>query len=123
MTPDAWKKTGTVYKLSSDTMQQGMDARRLKLEHLKKVLWQYAETHKGSFPQDQKGVSIPATSWFDTSGQFAYIYHSGLSPDSSAILPLAYEPDSYGEERFVLLTNGQVELLPLDRIFSLKEGK
>jgi len=123
MTPGSWEKTGTVYKLSADSMPHMMEARRLKLENLKKILWQYAETHKGNFPGNQKDASIPMTSWLDASGQFTYIYNSELSFDSSTILPLAYEPDGYGEERFVLLTNGQVELLPLERIFSLKEGK
>lgn len=122
MTPEAWEKAGVIHKLSPDTFQQSIDTRRHKLEVLKQGLWRFAESHAGQFPHEQERSSLPEEAWLAPAGDLKYRYVDGLAIKSLPI-PLAYEPDTYGQERMALLTNGQIELLPVDAIESLIKEK
>lgn len=122
MTPEAWKKAGVVYQLSPDTFEQQLKMRRYKLEQLKHALWHFAEEHQGLFPSEAVRSQIGDTVWFEPTGQLPYHYVEGLAINPSSV-PLAYEPDVYGPERMVLLTNGYIELLPIKRIHRLMEDR
>jgi hypothetical protein len=66
---------------------------------------------------------IPASAWqtLDPS-QIRYVYVSGLKADVGA-LPLAYEPGIYGQDRFVLLTNGQICQMTAEQILDATIGE
>ncbi len=110
MTPKAWEKAGIIHQLAPDKFQQFLDTRRYKLEQLRTELWHFAEKHHGKFPQEQ---SNPL--WFAPAGKQKYQYISGLT-SQSPIQPLAYEPDNYGQERMTLLTNGMIDIFPIETI-------
>lgn len=120
MTPEAWERAGIVHKLAPDRIQQLLDTRRYKLEQLRTELWRFADEHNGQFPPDQLTSAISEEVWLAPAGKFKYLYVGGLT-SQSPILPLAYEPDKYGQERMVLLTNGMIELLSIDTIQAMTE--
>jgi hypothetical protein len=122
MTPGAWQKDGSTYKLNAPTRPAPADealayARKAQLERLRVALWSYANTHEGHFPSnDYLSDAIPEPTWriVDPSA-IHYVYVSGLRPDQGAV-PLAYEPGIYGKSRMALLTNGEVTTLDVDEI-------
>jgi hypothetical protein len=116
MTPEAWERAGIVHQLAPDKFQQLLDIRHNKLERLRTELWRFAEEHNGEFPQEQ--LSFSEEVWLAPAGKLKYQYVSGLTTQSP-ITPLAYEPD--GSERMVLLSNGMIELFPIETIKMMKE--
>jgi hypothetical protein len=118
MTPAAWEKAGITYKITPESRKQFLDARRHKIALLKQSLWQFAKDHKGKFPSEPPADSVAEEVWRVPTGDFMYRYVNGLTTDSP-VQPLAYEPDSYGVERLVLFTNGQIELLSINTLQSL----
>ena len=118
MTPEAWEKSGLIYQLAPNKNQLLLESRRYKLERLKMALWRFADEHEGQFPAKQS--TIVDELWLAPTGQFRYQYIEGLTTNSEPI-PLAYEPDNYGAERMVLLTNGMIELFPIE-IVKRKKG-
>ncbi len=122
MTPEAWEKAGAIHKLSPDKYQQKLDMRRHKVDVLKQELWRFADTHDGQFPPDRVSALFPEEVWRTPTGDAFYVYISIVNRSSRA-LPLAYEPENYGQERMTLLTSGQIELLPIKSIQALSEKK
>ncbi len=122
MTPEAWEKAGIIHQLSPDTAEQQFRMRHYKLVQLRDALWHFAEEHQGQFPIKTMPSHIDEAIWFEPTGQLRYHYVEGLSITPSPV-PLAYEPDVYGQERMVLFTNGHVELLPIERIRELTEKR
>jgi len=116
MTPEAWERAGIVHQLAPDKFQQLLDIRRNKLERLRTELWRFAEEHNGEFPQEQ--LSFSEEVWLTPVGKLKYQYVSGLTTQSP-LIPLAYEPE--GSERMVLLSNGMIELFPIETIKMMKE--
>lgn len=120
MTPGAWTKQVTTYKLTAGPQDQVSDpaltARRERLERLRLELWRYAAQHAGAFPPHDLVAEIPAVDWEtgDPSGA-RFIYAAGATPDREAV-PLVWEPGLYGAERYVLLSNGDVTRLPVAEI-------
>jgi len=118
MTPKAWEKAGIIYKLSPDAFEELIEMRRHKLEILKTELWRVAEKHEGKFPL-KKDLSQDIL--LEPRGKLPYNYVEGLSIELPTLV-LAYEPDTYGQERMALLTNGSIELLSLMRIQVMMEN-
>src|SRR5262249_48621361 len=115
MTPGAWKKEGKTYRLADQQPEPEppdpkVTARKEKLEALRFALWDYARTHGGQPPPSPAAPEIPAERWRlpDPSGM-RYVYAGGFVNGKDA--PLAFEPDVFGEKRFVLFTGGEVRLL------------
>lgn len=121
MTPKAWEKAGLTSKLSPDQQQQLFDSRRHKLTLLKQQLWQFAEHHEGLFPA-RNDTSIEQELWLSADGNQSFQYTEKLSQQSTHLMPLAYEPDSYGQQRMVLLSNGYIELLSINAINTMLAG-
>ena len=122
MTPEAWEKAGVIHKLAPDKFEQMIEMRRYHLQRLKNQIWPLAEKNQGKFPTKQELLAIYPDIFLDPTGKSAYNYLEGLSiPVSSPPLVLAYEPDSYGQERMVLFTNGSIELLSLTGIQELMD--
>jgi hypothetical protein len=109
MTPGAWKKKGSTYKLA-DSKEAAAPAasRRQRLEKLRTALWQFAATHQGKFPFRQEQSAIAGELWSipGTAG-VRYLYVEGMSA-GYAPAPLAYEAELDPDQRFVLLANGDI---------------
>jgi hypothetical protein len=123
MTPEAWEKAGVIHKLSPDKFEQLVEMRRYNLQRLKNQIWPIAEKNQGKFPTKQELLAISPDIFLDPTGQSAYNYLEGLSITvNSPPSVLAYEPDSYGQERMVLFTNGSIELFSFTGIQKLMEN-
>lgn len=116
MTPGAWEKQGSTYRLAKGSEEaaasdaQRDQKRREQLEKLRGALWAYAVQHQGQFPAARTDPSVPADLWKlpDPSG-VQYVYVGGKL--DAASVPLAFEPEIYGNERMVLFTNGEIRLV------------
>jgi hypothetical protein len=127
MTPGAWEKQGLTYRLK-DTAPQKTESplgeqREKKLHQLRVELWKYA-AHDGQFPPFHKTSDIPADAWeIPHASGMQYIYASGLTTKGEKRL-LAWEPDLFGSQRYVLFTNGDLLLLDTKEVTRLlKEEK
>lgn len=116
MTPGAWEKQGSTYRLAKGTHESAVtDAlrdqkRHEQLEKLRGALWAYAVQHQGEFPAARTDPAVPAALWKlpDPSG-VQYLYVGGKLDGQS--LPLAFEPEIYGNQRMVLYSNGEIRLV------------
>ncbi len=109
LTPDAWRKQGTSYRLNDPSQEP---ARQRSLQHLRTALFEYARNHGGNFPPSDFGSEIPDKLWEAPDQQGThYVYFGGRNTNSSTAI-LALEPVVFGEERFVLSASGEIEKLP-----------
>lgn len=108
LTPGAWRKQGTSYRLNDPSQEP---ARKRSLEHLRGALLEYARNHAGQFPRSDFVPEITEKLWEspDTFGS-RYIYIGGLSTNNSHAI-LVVEPLNFGEQRFVLTSSGEIQLL------------
>ena len=114
LTPGAWKKKGIGYELTATPV----DERRLSIERLKTKLWHYAESHDGKFPASQFDNSIPGDYWHTPDNGILYSYEPGHSTAAPARL-IAHElSSSPAKLRYVLLSNGSVEMWDTDQILT-----
>jgi hypothetical protein len=120
LTPGAWRKQGSTYRLNDPAQEP---VRKRSLEHLRVALFDYAQTHQGTFPPHDFAPEIPEKLWEspDPTGSH-YVYSGGLSTNGPGSV-LALEPPNFGEKRFVLLISGQIRLLSQEEIETrLKRG-
>jgi hypothetical protein len=125
MTPGAWEPSGATYRLKSKSpLPQSPDdsldeARRQQLVRLKDALWQHARTHDGKLPESRTDPAVPAKFWLlpDASGA-QYVYLGGAVNLLDAV-PLAFEPEVYGPERWVLFSDGEVRRMAAEAITRL----
>jgi hypothetical protein len=114
MTPGAWKKDGSTYKLADEAKppDPGSEAeRRQHLEKLRTALLQFAATHYGRFPDETEISAISSDLWnAPGAGGMRLLYVPGRS---AGHLPevLAYEPEIEVDRRLVLKTNGDIVLM------------
>jgi hypothetical protein len=121
MTPGAWELSGATYRLAQKrgtaNEEQSVDsARKEQLERLKEALWRYAKGHGGHFPSSQSDPAIAPQRWLlpDESGM-QYVYAGGVATPFEGV-PLAYEPEVFGRDRWVLFTNGVIRQLTTEEI-------
>jgi hypothetical protein len=108
LTPGAWRKQGSAYRLNDPAQEP---ARRRSLEQLRTALFDYAKNHDGKFPPHDFVAEIPDKLWESPDQQGTrYIYTSGFTTNDKEAL-LAVEPVVFGEERFVLKGDGQIQKL------------
>ena len=120
MTPGAWDKTGTGYKLREPKQEPAtwLDAvRRRSMEQFRDALWEYARLHDGRLPQDYLAKDLLEGVWKspDSAGTpYGYLPRRDTkvspSPESRSYV-LAHEPLTFGEQRFVLFSSGEVSKL------------
>lgn len=114
MTPGAWKKDGVTYKLADESSDVDSDTRlerRAKLDGLRVALWKYADQHDGNFPEEPSSAGIPQEQWYMPGPMhLRFLYIPGRSAGQGA-LPLVFEPEVFGPERLVLLSNGVIRAM------------
>ncbi len=110
MTPGAWKKQGWTYTLNHSGAGDSSEKSRLKreqLEELRTELWRYAATHQGELPTPADS-QISSELWkIPTSPGLEFRAIAGCKAEEAGRL-FVYEPDTDGDERLVLLTNGVI---------------
>ena len=127
MTPGAWEKKGIMYQLIQEPeTPPGVrwdGERSVRLGRLGEALREYAGSRGGVFPTESSIHEIPAELWrASDSPEVRFVYVHGRTM-REAPLPLAYEPDQFGRYRFVLLTNGVIQLMSADEIRKLLEAR
>src|SRR5262245_7321839 len=105
LTPGVWRRQGNAYYVN-DPASEPM--RRQSMEALRGALGSYAREHNGLFPPHDFVPEIPEKIWQspDRLGT-RYIYAGGRTPARGTNL-IACEPVQFGDERFVLLANGEI---------------
>ncbi len=127
LTPGAWAKQGLTYRLveaPSPPPEPDPDPARVrKLEGLRDALWSFAWAHDGRFPAGVEVDQLPDDAWRvpDPSGM-RYLYVEGRAPNEGAV-PLAYEPELFGKQRLVLLTDGAIRPMALEAIRDALPGE
>ncbi len=115
MTPGAWERTpsGLQYQLTDPLKQKDTD-RQKRLQALSDALIAYAKSHNNQFPSHlgQLPISEKQARIADDL-DIQYIYFPGRSYPQSKPLVLLYEPDIYNDDRFCILTDGQILKLNL----------
>jgi hypothetical protein len=138
MTPGAWDKIGTHYKLREPKQEPAAwldSARRRAIENFRDALWNYAQHYEGRLPDDPTSKDMTPSVWRspDSSGTpYSYLprrdkkVSSHRLPQESAVPPsassgayvLAFEPMTFGSERFVLLSSGEVLKMQLGELMA-----
>jgi hypothetical protein len=113
MTPGAWEKKGLTYRVVNPAQPTAIEstqemARQQRLYQLRVALWKYASAHDGHFPDSVVAADIKSDLWqLPGPSGLSYLYVAGQIADKGQ-MPLAYEPELDGIQRFVLLTNGEI---------------
>jgi hypothetical protein len=106
LTPGAWRKQGATYRLIDPATES---LRKKSITTLRSALWLYAKTHDGKFPQDDFDPELMHDIWESASERgHRYIYNGGLALDGPRKV-LALEPDVFGDERYILFSDGEVK--------------
>lgn len=109
MTPAAWEKDETRYRLRAIPGNEGVtrNLRLISVEEIKERIWNYALDHKGEVPDGPFGGEIPWKEWrVPSGGVYCYIARSSIGGGRDLLL---YEPAEAGSKRFVLLRDGSIE--------------
>jgi len=123
MTPGAWEKKGITHRLVEDPSlgaERQISARFNAIVRLGNALKHYAEAHNKSYPPKDSTQMIPDRLWQIplTSGQ-RYIYVGGTYTEYDWIEParlLLYENEAVGNDRLVLMTDGNAIWMPVSEI-------
>ncbi|MEA2630163.1 MAG: hypothetical protein QOE66_382, partial [Chloroflexota bacterium] len=126
-----WEKKGLTYRLVQPTpppIEAEITARVEAIGRLGDRLLGYARRHGGAFPTPDEVDELPGPlRRVPPPPGGSYVYVGGRLPgdDSpSRPLPLAYEPESVGPDRLVLMTDGRVQWMPateVERVLSSRE--
>jgi len=120
LTPGAWRRQGSAYHLNDPAMES---SRLNSMEQLRAALFDYARSHGGKFPSHDFVAEIPEKIWQspDAAGTH-YIYLGGLATNNTTEL-LAYEPEKFGEQRFILMGSGEIKQMRFSDIEEKHFGK
>lgn len=118
MTPAAWEKDGSRYRLRGNPgmAQVPRDFRKACVMEMKERIWLFAREHDGRVPSGVFSGEIPWKEWqAPTGGCYAYLPCQSIGGGREVLL---YEPTEAGAERFVVLRDGSVELWRESRVFA-----
>ena len=106
LTPGAWRKQGATYRLNDPANDP---LRRKTIAALRSALWAYAKAHEGKFPKDDFDPEMTHETWESASeAGHRYIYNGGQALNGPRKV-LAIEPDAFGDERYVLFSDGEIK--------------
>ena len=119
LTPEAWRKQGTAYRLNSPAVEEG---RRQGLAYLRDALQGYAHAHDGKFPPHDFAPGISPKLWEtpDPRGSRYYYQHGLTLADTNSLL--AWEPERFGDRRFGVVASGEIRLLAAGELTSKPEA-
>lgn len=108
LTPGAWEKQGSGYRLRGETPTAlTKEDRRKALSRLKEGIWEFAKKNGGKAPSGPFTGEITTELWyFGNEGMYSLV--PGVSPGVGRGV-LVYEPSMAGARRFVLLADGSIE--------------
>lgn len=112
LTPEAWRKQGHGYKLSQ---APEAETRRRNLEYLAAALKDYAQKNGGQFPPHDYVREIPAKLWEADAAGTHFVYLPNLGTNSAQI-PVAWEPQHFGDARLTLFGDGSIRTLSRDEL-------
>ena len=120
LTPGAWRRQGAAYRLNDPAMES---TRMTSMAQLRAAIFDYARSHDGKFPPNDFVPEILEKIWQspDAAGT-RYVYLGGFATNNTTDL-IAYEPEKFGEQRFVLFGNGQIMQMPFSQIEEKIYGK
>ncbi|MFT4547621.1 MAG: hypothetical protein ACI8XO_002885 [Verrucomicrobiales bacterium] len=109
LTPEAWRKQGTAYRLDSAEQEP---VRKRSVEQLRAGLFAFAEANGGHFPKHDFSEEIADKLWDAPDRDHSrYIYFPGKQrtpADGVGSSLLAIEPTPFGSVRFGILTSGEL---------------
>ena len=116
LTPGAWQRQASHYRLNG---VGNLELREQSIRDLRAALFQYAQAHGGQFPPHDYVLDIPDKLWQapDSTGT-RYLYIGGLSLGQSNSI-LACEPQNFGDDRLVLLVNGEIKPVKTADLYKL----
>jgi hypothetical protein len=131
MTPGAWEKKGLTHRLVKPPpppVEAEITARYEAINRLGERLRDDAHRHDGAYPAPEQAGEIPERLWTVPSppgGRYVYVGgRLGTAEDPRLPSPLAYEPESAGPDRLVLMSNGMIQWMPateVERLLSSRE--
>lgn len=108
LTPGAWEKQGTGYRLREDgPTPPDKEERRQALRRVQEAIWEYAKANGGNAPASPLVEGIDPALW-EFAGGGLYCLMPGVRPAVGRDI-LVYEPSSAGGRRFVLIADGSIE--------------
>lgn len=108
LTPGAWEKQGSGYRLREGEDPQPSKEQRLEaLRNLQLAIWDYAKSHQGNAPGSPLTEGIAQILWSFPGGGL-YCLMPEVKPGVGRKI-LVYEPSTAGGRRFVLLADGSIE--------------
>jgi hypothetical protein len=124
MTPGAWEKKGLTYRLVPPSPPPPVEAeitnRVETIRSLGDRLLAFARSHDGAFPTTGLAGETDELLWRVPSPPGGrYVYMGGRLSDWEAgrwPSPLAYEPESVGADRLVLMSDGSIQWMPASEI-------
>lgn len=122
LTPKAWEKTGTTYRLKGDESAAShphdatAEERREHLQELGRELLAFAAGHEGRFPTSEETAEIATEFWqLPNRPASFYRYIDGLAVrDRERIV--AFEPAMFGDDVFALSAEAKVIRLSSDEL-------
>lgn len=116
MTPGAWERQGIGYQLRDAPAQTDQGRRQTSMEELKSALWTFAQEHDGTFPAGVFDPAFPRSRWIHPMGNAYFCYLPPTETSSPSRKILVYEPATAGPKRYVLLSDGSIELWKENRL-------
>lgn len=108
LTPGAWEKQGTGYRLrEDDPIPLDKGKRREALRRIQGAIWDHAKAHGGNAPASPMAAGMDPGLW-EFAGGGLYCLMPGVRPAVGRDI-LVYEPSAAGGRRFVLLSDGSIE--------------
>ena len=105
LTPGAWRRQGSAYKLNSP---ENEPTRLRNITALKTALFDYAEKHEGKFPPHDWIPEIPNRLWEADSAGTHFIYVGGFKTNSLGTAIVA-EPAHFGNSRYIITATGEIK--------------
>jgi hypothetical protein len=116
LTPGAWRKQGSTYRLNSPANEE---QRREHLLSLHGVLQNYRTSHDGKWPPHEYAPEIPSELWRSLDPDGTRMILVNWPGTGSATNWLVIEPKSFGTQRLGVTRDGEVRQITPDELKEL----